>query len=62
MLVCLCFKAYPPSRHLRPYLVTLSFSYFFESGDADVILAKAQAIAKGIAMVSKALKEHVSWL
>jgi len=29
-----------------------------ESGEAEAILARAQATAKGIAMVSETLKEH----
>lgn len=36
----------------------LEFSYASLSGEAEAIIAKAQATAKGLAMVSQALKEN----
>ena len=60
MLVCLCFKALLPTFSTSLFLFSNSlFSIFFvQSGEAEAILAKAQATAKGIAMVSQSLKEQ----
>lgn len=47
------------SRIFHPSVLRNSFLLrFFFSGEAEAIVAKAQATAKGITMVSQALKEH----